>query len=210
MNAIIIREIFTRLARLNQNPTTELNWSTPFELLTAVMLSARTTDVSVNQVTRRLFPIANTPWAICELGEAQLKEYLKHLGLYNTKARNLIKTCQILIAQYNGVVPCTRKELEALPGVGRKTANVVLNTAFSQATIAVDTHVFRVANRTGIAPGKDARAVEEQLMAVVPQEFQINAHHWLILHGRYVCTAHNPRCGKCLINDLCAFPEKEI
>jgi len=206
----IIREIFTRFENANPQPTTELIWTTPFELLVAVMLSARTTDISVNQATRRLFAVANTPQSIYELGEEKLKNYLNRIGLYNNKTRNLLKICHILLTQYDGEVPRTRTELEALPGVGRKTANVVLNTAFAETTIAVDTHVFRVANRTGIAPGENPRAVEDQLIAVVPEEFQRNAHHWLILHGRYICTARQPRCGKCLIADLCKFSPKNI
>jgi len=201
-------EIFRRLQQNNPKPTTELNYSTPFELLIAVILSAQATDVSVNKATARLFPVANTPEAILALGVDGLKEYIKTIGLYNSKAENIIKTCRILIEKHGGQVPDNRKDLEALPGVGRKTANVVLNTAFGQPTIAVDTHIFRVANRTGIAPGKNVNEVEQRLLRLVPREFLQDAHHWLILHGRYTCTARKPKCGACIIEDLCEFRDK--
>ncbi|MCS2609349.1 endonuclease III [Halomonas dongshanensis] len=208
MNAQKRFEIFRRLQAANPHPTTELNWSTPFELLAAVLLSAQATDVGVNKATARLFPVANTPQAIIDLGIESLKEYLKTIGLYNTKAVNLMKTCHLLVDQHQGEVPKTRKALEALPGVGRKTANVILNTAFGQPTIAVDTHIFRVSNRTGIAKGKDVVEVEQKLLRHVPKVFKQDAHHWLILHGRYTCIARKPRCGSCLIEDLCEFPDK--
>lgn len=208
MNAAKRHEIFARLKAENPHPTTELNYSSPFELLVAVTLSAQATDKGVNKATDRLFPVANTAQAILDLGEAGLKEYIKTIGLFNSKAANIIKTCQILVSQYGGEVPQTREALEALPGVGRKTANVVLNTAFGQPTIAVDTHIFRVANRTGIAPGKTVLAVERRLEKVIPKEFLLDAHHWLILHGRYVCIARKPRCGACIIEDLCEYKEK--
>ncbi|AMQ87804.1 endonuclease III [Marinobacter sp. LQ44] len=201
-------EIFTRLRDENPNPTTELNYSTPFELLIAVILSAQATDVGVNKATDRLYPIANTPEAIYALGVDGLKDYIKTIGLFNSKAENVIKTCKILIEQHNSQVPDTREALEALPGVGRKTANVVLNTAFRQPAMAVDTHIFRVSNRTGIAPGKNVVEVEKRLMRLVPEEFLMDAHHWLILHGRYTCTARKPKCGACLIEDLCEFKQK--
>jgi endonuclease-3 len=201
-------QIFSRLREANPHPTTELNWSTPFELLTAVLLSAQATDVSVNKATDKLFPVANTPQAILDLGLDGLKTYIKTIGLFNTKAENLLKTCRILLDQHGGEVPSTRKALEALPGVGRKTANVVLNTAFGQPTIAVDTHIFRVSNRTGIAPGKNVDEVEQKLLRHVPAEFKQDIHHWLILHGRYTCVARKPRCLSCLIEDLCEFREK--
>ena len=201
-------EIFRRLQQNNPKPTTELNYSTPFELLIAVILSAQATDVGVNKATARLFPVANTPEAILALGVDGLKEYIKTIGLYNSKAENIIKTCRILIEKHGGQVPDNRKDLEALPGVGRKTANVVLNTAFGQPTIAVDTHIFRVANRTGIAPGKNVNEVEQRLLRLVPREFLQDAHHWLILHGRYTCTARKPKCGACIIEDLCEFRDK--
>lgn len=201
-------QIFTRLRDANPNPTTELNYSTPFELLIAVILSAQATDVGVNKATDKLYPVANTPEAILALGVDGLKEYIKTIGLFNAKAENVIKTCQILIDQHNSVVPDNRKDLEALPGVGRKTANVVLNTAFKQPTMAVDTHIFRVSNRTGIAPGKDVLEVEKRLVRLVPKEFLMDAHHWLILHGRYVCKARKPHCGSCIIEDLCEFKQK--
>ena len=201
-------EIFNRLKANNPKPTTELNFSSPFELLIAVMLSAQATDVSVNKATNKLFPVANTPESIAKLGINKLKSYIKTIGLYNTKAENVIKTCEILIKEHNSIVPQTRKELESLPGVGRKTANVVLNTAFGEATIAVDTHIFRVSNRTKIAPGKNVDEVEKKLLKFVPNEFKQDAHHWLILHGRYVCTARKPRCGACIIEDLCEFKSK--
>jgi len=208
MNAQKRYEIFARLRHHTPEPTTELHWSTPFELLTAVLLSAQATDVGVNKATARLFPVANTPQAILDLGIDGLKEHIKTIGLYNTKAENLMKTCRILVEQHGGEVPRTRKALEALPGVGRKTANVILNTAFGEPTIAVDTHIFRVANRTGIAKGKDVIEVEQKLLRHVPREFRQDAHHWLILHGRYTCLARKPRCGSCVIEDLCEFKEK--
>ncbi|SFX10074.1 endonuclease III [Marinospirillum alkaliphilum] len=208
MNKEKRQQIFSRLREANPQPTTELNWSTPFELLTAVLLSAQATDVGVNKATARLFPVANTPQAILDLGLDGLKEYIKTIGLYNTKAENLLKTCRILLEQHGGEVPATRKALEALPGVGRKTANVVLNTAFGQPTIAVDTHIFRVSNRTGIAPGKNVDEVEQKLLRHVPGEFRQDAHHWLILHGRYTCVARKPRCLSCIIEDLCEFKDK--
>ncbi len=201
-------EIFSRLRDANPNPTTELNYSTPFELLIAVILSAQATDVGVNKATDKLYPVANTPEAILALGVDGLKEYIKTIGLFNSKAENVIKTCKILIEQHGSVVPDNREALEALPGVGRKTANVVLNTAFRQPAMAVDTHIFRVSNRTGIAPGKNVLEVEKRLMRVVPKEFLMDAHHWLILHGRYTCTARKPKCGACLIEDLCEFKQK--
>ncbi|MBE0509058.1 MAG: endonuclease III [Marinospirillum sp.] len=208
MNKEKRHQIFSRLREANPHPTTELNWSTPFELLTAVLLSAQATDVSVNKATDKLFPVANTPQAIVDLGLDGLKTYIKTIGLFNTKAENLLKTCRILLDQHGGEVPSTRKALEALPGVGRKTANVVLNTAFGQPTIAVDTHIFRVSNRTGIAPGKNVDEVEQKLLRHVPAEFKPDIHHWLILHGRYTCVARKPRCLCCLIEDLCEFKEK--
>jgi endonuclease III len=210
MNAANRREMFARLQRANPTPTTELRYSTPFELLIAVILSAQSTDKGVNKATDKLFPVANTPQQILDLGLRGLKRYVKTIGLYNTKARNILKTCKRLIEQHSGQVPTTRAELEALPGVGRKTANVVLNTAFGHPTIAVDTHIFRVANRTGLAPGKTVRAVEDKLNRVVPEEFRHDAHHWLILHGRYTCIARKPRCGSCVIFDLCAYKDKVI
>ncbi|EON90991.1 endonuclease III [Marinobacter lipolyticus SM19] len=201
-------EIFTRLRDNNPNPTTELNYSTPFELLIAVILSAQATDVGVNKATDKLYPVANTPASIFALGVDGLKEYIKTIGLFNSKAENVIKTCQLLLEKHGGEVPDNREDLEALPGVGRKTANVVLNTAFGQPAMAVDTHIFRVSNRTGIAPGKNVLEVEKRLMRLVPREFLLDAHHWLILHGRYVCTARKPRCGACPIEDLCEFKQK--
>ena len=203
-------ELFTRLRELNPHPTTELLYATPFELLVAVVLSAQATDVGVNKATRKLYPVANTPQGILDLGEEKLKRFISTIGLFNAKAKNVIALCRILIEQHNGEVPDNREALESLPGVGRKTANVVLNTAFGHATIAVDTHIFRVANRTGLAPGKDVRTVEDKLEKVVPPEFKQDAHHWLILHGRYTCLARQPRCAVCLINDLCRWPEKTI
>ncbi|WP_051240182.1 endonuclease III [Arenimonas composti] len=202
------REMFARLAELNPHPTTELEYSTPFELLIAVMLSAQATDVGVNKATRRLFPVANTPAAILALGEDELKRHISTIGLFNTKAKNVIATCRILLERYGGEVPRDRDALEALPGVGRKTANVVLNTAFGEETIAVDTHIFRVANRTGLAPGANVRVVEDALLKRVPREFRRDAHHWLILHGRYVCVARKPKCPECVIRDLCAYRPK--
>ena len=201
-------EIFRRLRENNPNPTTELEYKTTFELLIAVILSAQATDVSVNKATAKLYPVANTPEAIFKLGVKGLTPYIKTIGLFNSKAENVIKTCQILLEQHGGEVPADRKALEALPGVGRKTANVVLNTAFGHPTMAVDTHIFRVANRTRIAPGKNVLEVEKKLLKFVPAEFLQDAHHWLILHGRYVCTARKPRCGACVIEDLCEFKDK--
>ena len=203
-------ELFNRLRELNPHPTTELDYSTPFELLVAVILSAQATDVGVNKATRRLFPIANTPQALLDLGEDGLKRYISSIGLFNAKAKNVIATCRILVEQHGGEVPRSREALEALPGVGRKTANVVLNTAYGEPTIAVDTHIFRVSNRTGLAPGKTVRAVEDKLAKVVPPEFRQDAHHWLILHGRYVCKARKPECPMCAINDLCAWRHKTV
>ncbi|PVX40638.1 DNA-(apurinic or apyrimidinic site) lyase /endonuclease III [Pasteurella langaaensis DSM 22999] len=201
-------EILTRLREHNPQPTTELNFSSPFELLIAVILSAQATDKGVNKATDKLFPVANTPEAIYALGVDGLKEYIKTIGLFNSKAENIIKTCKDLIEKHNSQVPEDRSALEALAGVGRKTANVVLNTAFGHPTIAVDTHIFRVANRTGFAPGKDVLKVEEKLLKVVPAEFKVDVHHWLILHGRYTCVARKPRCGSCIIEDLCEYKEK--
>ena len=203
-----IREFFARLAELDPEPKTELEYSTPFELLVAVVLSAQATDVGVNKATRRLFPVANTPRAILGLGEAKLKRFISTIGLYNAKAANVIALSALLLERHGGEVPATRAGLEALPGVGRKTANVVLNTAFGEDTIAVDTHIFRVANRTGMAPGKDVRAVEDELLRVVPAEYRRHAHHWLILHGRYTCKARRPECPRCPVRDLCHFPDK--
>jgi endonuclease-3 len=203
-----IAEMFARLRELNPSPTTELEYRTPFELLVAVVLSAQATDVGVNKATRKLFPVANTPEKILALGEEGLKRYIATIGLFNTKAANVIALCRRLVDEHGGEVPRTREALEALPGVGRKTANVVLNTAFGEATIAVDTHIFRVANRTGLAPGKDVRTVEDELLRVVPAEYRRDAHHWLILHGRYTCTARRPNCPGCPIRDLCRFPDK--
>jgi len=200
--------MFSRLRELNPKPTTELDYSSPFELLVAVILSAQATDVGVNKATRRLFPIANTPEALLDLGEEALKQQISTIGLFNAKAKNLIATCRILVDQHEGRVPKDRAALEALPGVGRKTANVVLNTAFGEPTIAVDTHIFRVANRTGLARGADVRKVEDKLMKVVPAEFRQDAHHWLILHGRYICKARKPDCPHCPIHDLCAYRYK--
>jgi len=201
-------EIFRRLREANPRPATELEYASPFQLLIAVILSAQATDVGVNKATRRLFPVAGTPAAIQALGEERLKSYISTIGLYNAKAKNVLATCALLLARHGGEVPRTRAELEALPGVGRKTANVILNTAFGEATIAVDTHIFRVANRTGLAPGKTVRAVEDKLEKVVPQEFKRDAHHWLILHGRYVCKARRPDCPQCIIRDLCEYRHK--
>ncbi len=208
MNAAEVLEMFTRLRELNPHPTTELEYGSPFELLVAVTLSAQATDVGVNKATRKLFPVANTAQAILALGEDGLKPYISTIGLFNAKAKNVIAACAILVEKYGGEVPAERAALEALPGVGRKTANVVLNTAFGQPTVAVDTHIFRVANRTGLAPGKDVRVVEDGLMKVIPEEFLQDAHHWLILHGRYVCKARKPDCPQCVIRDLCHFKDK--
>ncbi len=208
MNKTKRTEIFSRLRELNPHPTTELNFSNEFELLIAVILSAQATDISVNKATGPLFEVANTPEAIFKLGEKKLRTYVKTIGLYNTKTKNIIKTCKILMDVHGGQVPENREALEALPGVGRKTANVVLNTAFGHPTIAVDTHIYRVSNRTGIAPGKNVLEVEKRLLRLVPEEFKRDAHHWLILHGRYTCIARNPKCTICAINDLCEFSKK--
>lgn len=208
MNAAKRREIFLRLQAANPHPTTELQHKTPFELLVAVILSAQATDKSVNLATRELFPVANTPQKILDLGETGLREYVQRIGLYQTKSKHIIRMCQILLEQHSGKVPQTREALEALPGVGRKTANVILNTAFGQPTIAVDTHIFRISNRIGLAPGKDVAEVEKKLMKFVPDEFKQDAHHWLILHGRYVCMARKPKCPECVIRDLCEFRDK--
>lgn len=201
-------EIFSRLRHENPAPKTELKYSSTFELLISVILSAQATDISVNKATEKLYAIANTPEKIFSLGVTGLKPYIKTIGLFNTKAVNVIKTCDILVQEHNSVVPDKRELLEALPGVGRKTANVVLNTAFRQIAMAVDTHIFRISNRTGIAPGKDVLEVERRLIKLVPEEFLLDAHHWLILHGRYVCLARKPRCGACVIKDLCEFGKK--
>jgi endonuclease-3 len=203
-----IEPFFATLRAANPLPTTELEFTTPFELLTAVLLSAQATDVGVNKATRKLFPVANTPQALLDLGLDKLEEYIKTIGLYRTKARNLLKTCEILVREYGGTVPRTREALESLPGVGRKTANVVLNVAFGEETLAVDTHIFRVANRTGLAPGKNPLEVEAALMKRVPKEYLADAHHWLILHGRYVCVARTPRCWECAVIQYCDYRPK--
>ncbi|MGC2458652.1 MAG: endonuclease III [Gallionellaceae bacterium] len=208
MNPAKRLQIFMRFRAANPHPTTELEYSTPFELLVAVILSAQATDVSVNAATRHLFPVANTPQAMLDLGEEKLREYVQRIGLYQTKSKHIIRMCRLLLERHGGQVPQTREELEALPGVGRKTASVVLNTAFGQPVIAVDTHIFRVANRTGIAPGKDVFEVEKKLLKFVPDEFRHDAHHWLLLHGRYICQARKPKCPRCLIMDLCEYKEK--
>ncbi len=208
MNREKRQAIFERLRAANPNPTTELNYTTPFELLVAVTLSAQATDRSVNKATDLLFPVANTPQSILDLGEAGLKRYIKTIGLFNTKAKNIVAACRILLERHGGEVPEDRAALEALPGVGRKTANVVLNTAFGQPTMAVDTHIFRVANRTRIAPGKTPLEVEKKLLRFTPEAFLQDAHHWLILHGRYTCIARKPRCGSCVIEDLCEYKQK--
>ncbi len=208
MNAAKRLEIFTRFRAANPNPTTELEYTTPFELLIAVLLSAQATDVSVNKATRRLYPVANTPAAILALGVDELMPYIQTIGLFRTKAKNVIATCEILLREHGGEVPRARAALEALPGVGRKTANVVMNTAFGEPTIAVDTHIFRVGNRTGIAPGKTVEIVEQKLLKFVPKEFLLDAHHWLILHGRYTCVARKPQCWNCMIADLCEYKAK--
>jgi len=202
------RQLFERFKAANPHPTTELRYSTPFELLVAVILSAQATDKGVNKATEKLFKVANTPAALLQLGEAGLKDYVKTINLYNTKAKNIITTCRMLLEQHHGEVPNNREALEALAGVGRKTANVILNTAFGEPTIAVDTHIFRVANRTGLAKGKTPLAIEKQLLAVVPDEYKHDIHHWLILHGRYVCVARTPKCPACIIRDLCEYPDK--
>jgi endonuclease-3 len=210
MNPSKRAEIFARLRQANPAPATELRYSSPFELLVAVILSAQATDKGVNNATEKLFAVANTPRAILDLGLRGLKRHIRTIGLYNTKAQNILKTCRLLIENHQGVVPHTRAALEALPGVGRKTANVVLNTAFGQPTIAVDTHIFRVANRTGLAPGKTVRAVEDRLQRAVPDRYKQDAHHWLILHGRYTCVARKPRCASCVIFDLCEYKDKVV
>ena len=210
MNEAQRREFFKRLKKHNPEPTTELIYKTPFELLVAVTLSAQATDVSVNKATRELFKVANTPEKIAALKVTGLKKYIKTIGLYNNKAKNIIAACKILIKEHGSKVPEDRESLEALPGVGRKTANVILNTAFGQPTIAVDTHIFRVSNRTGLAPGKNVLQVEKNLLELVPKLYKKDAHHWLILHGRYTCIARKPRCGSCVVEDLCEFEEKNI
>lgn len=208
MDAATRLEILSRLRTHNPHPTTELAYRTPFELLIAVLLSAQATDVSVNKATAKLYEVANTPSALLALGSEGIKHYIKSIGLFNTKAENIVKTCRLLLEHHQGQVPEDRQALEALPGVGRKTANVVLNTAFGWPTIAVDTHIFRVCNRTGFAPGKSVEAVEKNLLGVVPPEFAVDCHHWLILHGRYTCVARKPRCGSCLLEDLCEYADK--
>ncbi len=210
MNASKRQQIFQRLREQNPTPTTELHYDTPFELLVAVILSAQATDRGVNKATAKLYPVANTPQAILDLGEAGLKRYIRTIGLFNTKAKNILATCRQLLEMHGGEVPEERKALEALPGVGRKTANVVLNTAFGHPTMAVDTHIFRVANRTRLAPGKTPLEVEKKLLRHVPKEFMQDAHHWLILHGRYTCIARKPRCGSCIIEELCEYKEKNL
>ena len=208
MNPAKRLEIFQRFRTANPSPKTELEYTTPFELLIAVLLSAQATDVGVNKATRKLYPVANTPQAILDLGIDELKSYISTIGLYPTKARNVMATCRILVDRHGGEVPRDRESLEALPGVGRKTANVVLNTAFGEIAMAVDTHIFRVSNRTGIAPGKDVAEVEKKLLKFVPKEFLLDAHHWLILHGRYTCVARKPKCWNCIIQDLCEYRAK--
>ena len=210
MNSQKRTEIFRRFRKAQRKPTTELNYRTPFELLVAVILSAQSTDKGVNRATEKLFKVANTPQAIVKLGERRLKNYIQTIGLYNSKAKNIIAASKMLVEQHHGKVPDDRASLEALPGVGRKTANVILNTVFGQPTIAVDTHIFRVANRTGIAPGRNVIEVEKKLLKFVPDEFKHDAHHWLILHGRYICMARNPRCGDCVILDLCEYRHKNL
>ena len=210
MNAATREEMFRRLQAADPAPTTELVYASHFELLVAVILSAQATDKSVNQATKKLFAVANTPQAILALGEAGLKEYIKTIGLANSKAKNIMATCQLLLAKHQGVVPDNRESLQALPGVGRKTANVVLNTAFGQPTMAVDTHIFRVSNRTGLAPGKNVLEVEKALLANIPPQYLLHAHHWLILHGRYTCIARSPKCRQCIIVDLCEYKDKTI
>ncbi len=208
MNRTKRAQIFARLRDANPAPTTELEYNTPFELLIAVVLSAQATDVSVNKATRTLFPVANTPRALLELGEDGVRAHIRHIGLFNSKAKNVIALCRQLLEQHDGQVPRDRKALEALPGVGRKTANVVLNTAFGEPTLAVDTHIFRLANRIPLAKGRTVREVEDKLVRYIPKEFLRDAHHWIILHGRYVCTARKPRCGACVIEDLCEYRDK--
>jgi endonuclease-3 len=208
VNRAKIREVFTRLRAANPSPRSELEFSSPFELLIAVILSAQATDRSVNLATRQLFREADTPQAFLDLGQEGLERHIRRIGLYRTKAKNILAACALLVEHHGGEVPRTREELERLPGVGRKTANVILNTAFGEPTIAVDTHIFRVANRTGLAPGRNVSAVEEKLLKVVPEEFRRHAHHWLILHGRYVCRARKPDCARCVIHDLCEYRDK--
>ena len=210
MNAKQRHTLFARLQAQNPHPTTELHYHTPFELLIAVMLSAQATDKSVNKATAPLFQVANTASALVALGEEKVRDYIKTIGLFNVKARNIITTCEILLEKHGGEVPRERAALEALPGVGRKTANVILNTAFGEPTLAVDTHIFRVANRTGLAPGKTVNEVEKQLLSRVPRSYQTEAHHWLILHGRYTCVARQPKCQQCLLVDLCEYPDKKV
>ncbi|MGB5740102.1 MAG: endonuclease III [Woeseia sp.] len=210
MNKEIRTKIYARLREQNPQPATELNYRNPFELLISVILSAQATDISVNKATAKLYPVAATPQSILQLGVAGLKKYIRTIGLYNSKADNIVKTCRILLEEHGGEVPRTRAELEALPGVGRKTANVILNTAFGEPTIAVDTHIFRVANRTGLAKGKTPLEVEKRLTRLTPEEFRQDAHHWLILHGRYTCIARKPRCPDCMINDLCEYRGKTV
>jgi len=210
MNKAIRTDIFERFRAANPQPTTELEYTTTFELLVAVILSAQATDTGVNKATARLFPVANTPQAMLDLGADGLKQHIRTIGLFNSKADNILKTCRVLVEEHDGRVPDTRKALEALPGVGRKTANVILNTAFGQPTMAVDTHIFRVANRTGIARGKTVREVEDRLLRLVPKPYLQDAHHWLILHGRYICRARRPLCGECPIVDLCEYPHKNL
>jgi endonuclease-3 len=204
------QQIFKRLKKNNPKPTTELKYNTPFELLITVILSAQATDISVNKATEKLFKVANTPHKIHALGETKLKEYIRTIGLYNTKAKNILKTCAILMREFSSKIPNNREDLQRLPGVGRKTANVILNTAFHQHTIAVDTHVFRVANRTGLANGKNPEAVEQQLLKIIPPLYLKDAHHWIVLHGRYVCVAKKPKCHACIIADLCEYPNKTM
>lgn len=208
MKADARQEFFRRMQEINPQPKSDLQYSTPFELLIAVILSAQATDKSVNVATAKLFPLANTPAAIVALGEETLTEYIKTIGLFRSKAKNVIKACEVLLAQHGGEVPSSREALEALPGVGRKTANVVLNIAFGQPTMAVDTHIFRISNRMGMAPGKDVLAVEKKLLKIVPEQFMMHAHHWLILHGRYTCIARKPKCGACPVYDICGFRKK--
>lgn len=208
MNKQKRQEIYSRWREANPHPTTELNYNSTFELLISVILSAQSTDVGVNKATAKLYPLANTPEAIAKLGVDGLKKYIKTIGLYNAKANNIIKTCKILIEKHQSIVPDNRQDLEALPGVGRKTANVILNTAFGQPAMAVDTHIFRISNRINLAPGKTPLEVEKKLLKFTPKEFLVDAHHWLILHGRYICTARKPRCGACLIEDLCEYKHK--
>ncbi|PWY56569.1 endonuclease III [Legionella qingyii] len=210
MNKQQRHEIFVRFHEQNPHPTTELAYHSPFELLIAVILSAQATDVGVNKATAKLFPVANTPQGILDLGLDKLKEHIKSIGLYNSKAQNIMKTCDLLIKHYDGEVPNKREELESLPGVGRKTANVILNTAFGESTVAVDTHIFRVANRTGLAKGKTPLEVEKKLLNNIEPQFLKDAHHWLVLHGRYVCTARRPQCKSCIIQDLCEYPDKNL